>query len=230
MSFARLLPGRSRVLLLAAVACVLLGTMIGLSRAGARTELRLAGVSAVGGKIHACVAVPGGAVRFIAVNARCAHGEKGVIILQKAGPTGPRGKTGKQGKQGIQGIQGIQGVAGPTGPANTEVVSGPVVTLTGGASSTGQTAVSTAGCDHSLNGANSEAYGGGVVVTPHNVSGQAVVVPVESSYPGVGITGNTQATPAGAGVKADAFTGVAVVSRLVNTDTATVQAFVVCGP
>jgi hypothetical protein len=207
---------------LALLACVLIGTLIGLSGAGAKTTSK--GPSPNAAKvIHACYAINGGAVRFLGAHARCLGSERSITFNQK-GPAGPRGLTGPHGPIGAT------GVAGPTGPANTEVVAGPVVTLAG-SQQTGQVAISTAGCDHAVTGANREAYGGGVVVTPHPATPVPEIVPLQASYPGNGVTGNTQALPPSAGQGADAWTGVAVIDRMVNpNDSATVQTYVICGP
>jgi hypothetical protein len=218
-------PARPR-LLVATVVAVMAGALLGLAGAGAKS-------SSGGGQIQACVA-KGGAVRFISAHGKCAKGERSELINQAgvAGPKGKNGKTGKIGKTGATGPAGPTGVAGPTGPtgpANTEVVSGPVATLAGSEPS-GSIAVSTAGCNDAVSGANREAYGGGVIITPHPSTSTADVVPIQSSYPGAGVTGGTQAPPVAAGSGAISWTGVAVIQRMLNGDSATVQAYVICGP
>lgn len=205
---------------------VIVGAMIGL--AGAAAKL----VS--GGEVHACAAKSTGAVTFISRNHRCQKGATSVLLSQK-GPAGKPGKVGKVGKTGPigkTGPAGPQGVAGPSGPADTEVVEGPSVTLSGG-QPTGSTAISTAGCDHAVNGANREAYGGGVNVNTSPQTQEPDIVSVQSSYAGEGFTGNTVAAQPSSGQHANAWTAVAVINTLYNgspADTATVQAYVVCGP
>lgn len=223
MPFVRRSPIRPRMLV-AVAGCVLVGTLIGLAGAGAKT-------GSGGGLIHACVANSGGAVRFVGPAGKCAKTEHSVAFNKQGaqGPHGVRGKPGKIGKQGKQGIQGIRGGVGPAGPAHSEVVAGPAVTLSG-SEPTGSQAISTAGCDHAVNGDNVEAFGGGVIVTPHPASSVPDIVPLEASYPGNGVTGTSQATPATSGQGADAYTGIAVISRMFAGDSATVQAYVICGP
>src|ERR1700678_3001993 len=134
---------------------VVVGMLIGLAGAAAKLTS--------GGDVQACVAKVGGAVRFISPSHRCLKKESGVL-LSLTGPAGPRGKPGVKGKVGLVGPVGHTGAtgqigpAGPTGPADTEVVDGPIETLSGG-EPTGATAISTAGCDQAVNGANREAYG-----------------------------------------------------------------------
>lgn len=112
---------------------------------------------------------------------------------------------------------------------STEVVAGPQVTLSS-SEPTGSTAISTAGCDHAAKGSDIHAYGGGMIVTPHPSTNSADVVPIQSSHPGQGVTGTSQANPVAAGASANAWTGVAVISRMFTDDSATVQAYVICGP
>ncbi len=164
--------------------------------------------------------------------------ESSVLISEKGQP-GPRGKPGKTGKLGKvgpigpRGATGQIGPAGPTGPTDTEVVDGPVETLSGG-EPTGATAISTAGCDQAVNGANREAYGGGVNIVTHPQTQNADIVSTQASYAGNGSTGTSLATQPAAGQRGNAWTGVAVINRLYADtdppDTATVQAYVVCGP
>jgi collagen type VII alpha len=208
------------------------------------------------GVIHACVANKTGAVTFISTKKKCAKGEKSIDLSQtgpagaagktgttgpigaqgSAGPTGTQGPTGATGSIGLTGpigttgATGIQGVPGPTGPANTEVVKGPLITITGGSNSTGQTATSTAGCDDAVNTGNGEAYGGGVNISTDPSTPNPDVVSVQSSAPGNGITGTVPVVPAAVGDGANAWTGTAVVGRMYQGDTATVQAYVICGP
>jgi hypothetical protein len=224
----------------AVIAAAIIGALMGLSSATASSRF--------GHAVHACVANSGGAVRFVGLNHGCKHVESSVLIDQ-AGAPGQTGKTGKTGKTGLIGRTGGPGALGPTGPAgpaNSELVEGPVETLSGadnGASPTGEVAVSTATCISATNSANVEAYGGGVNVVTHPQTQTDDLVELQSSYP-VEATGPTGATgitgvtgPLGAAVPvgqaADAWSGEAVVSLLKNTttpDTATVQAYVVCGP
>jgi hypothetical protein len=209
---------------------VVVGMLIGLAGAAAKLT--------AGGDVQACVAKTGGAVRFINPSHRCLKKESSVLISEK-GPAGPRGKTGKNGKLGVVGPIGLRGAtgqigpAGPTGPADTEVVDGPIETLSGG-EPTGATVTSTAGCDQAVNGANREAYGGGVNIVTHPQTQNPDIVSVQSSYGGNGATGTNLATQPGAGQRGNAWTGEAVINRLYNDttppDTATVQAYVVCGP
>lgn len=212
MGSVRRLRSRPRLPVIATV-CVLAGCLIGLSGAGAVL------LSKGSGPVHTCVAAKSGAVSVIAAKKKCPKGSKSLVIDQ-VGPQGP---------QGVRGIQGIQGVAGPTGPAHSEVVAGPLETLSG-SQPTGSIVTSTAGCDHSTYGPNVEAYGGGVVVTPHPTTENNDVVPIQSSYPGEGVTGTNSAIPAVAGVGANAWTGTVVISRMYQGDTATVQAYAICGP
>jgi hypothetical protein len=183
--------------------------------------------SSSGGVIQACVAKSGGAVRFVSTHGRCKSNESSVLF-NRTGPQGPKGKKGPAGRS-VVGATGATGVAGPTGPANTEVVPGPAVNLSG-AEPTGSTAVSTAGCDHAVNGANHEAYGGGVIVTPHQGQPVPDIIPIQASYPGDGVTGTSQASAPASGAGANAWTGIAVISRMFTGDSATVQAYVICGP
>jgi hypothetical protein len=211
------------------------------------------------GVIHACVAKKTGAVTFIALKKKCPKGAQS-LDLGQVGPQGKAGKNGATGPAGAQGAPGVQGltgtvgpagatgatgavgqtgatgatgatgVAGPTGPANTEEVEGPLITITGGSNSTGETAVSTAGCDHAVNGANVEAYGGGVNIVTHPSTSTTDEVSVQSSFGGTGETGTEIVNAPAAGAGADAWTGIALVNRLLAGDTATVQAYVICGP
>jgi hypothetical protein len=213
-------PARLRVPL-AVAGCVMVGTLIGLSGAFAKS-------GGDGKLIHMCVAKAGGAVSFVSANGKCAKGSRSLFINQK-GPSGTKGKKGKTGPRGSAGPRGLTGPTGPTGPANTEVVDGPVVTLSG-SEPTGSTATSTAGCDHAVSGTNHEAYGGGLVITPTPSTTVQDVVPIQSSYPGQGSTGSSPAVPAASGAGADAWTGIAVISRMFTGDSATVQAYVICGP
>jgi hypothetical protein len=205
---------------------VIIGAMIGL--AGAAAKL----VS--GGDVHACAAKSTGAVTFISRNHRCEKGAASFLLAEK-GPAGKPGKVGKVGKVGPigkTGATGPQGVTGPNGPADTEVVDGPPEILSGG-QPTGSTVISTAGCDHAVNGANREAYGGGVNISTSPETQNPDIVSVQSSYAGEGFTGTTVATQPGSGQSANAWTAIAVINRLYGgapPDTATVTAYVVCGP
>jgi hypothetical protein len=221
----RLTSTRPRALVTVTVA-VMVGALIGLARAGAKLSS--------GGVVQACVGKAGGAVRFVNPNHKCAKAESSLLLNQK-GQKGPAGKKGKNGKTGAIGLKGSTGptgpigVTGPTGPANTEVVDGPVITLSGSELS-GSTVISTAGCDDAVNGVNREAYGGGVNVVTHPSTSVSDIVAVQASYPGEGSTGPSLATSAAQGAPADAWTGVVVSSRMFSGDSATVQAYVICGP
>jgi hypothetical protein len=213
----------------AVTVAVVVGTMIGLAGAAAKLT--------AGGDVQACVAKAGGAVRFISPSHRCMKKESSVLISEQGHP-GPRGKTGKTGKVGAVGPIGLRGAtgqigpAGPTGPADTEVVDGPPEVLSGG-EETGSTVISTAGCDQAVNGANREAYGGGVNIVTHPQTQNQDIVSIQSSYAGDGATGTSPASAPGAGQSGNAWTAVAVINRLYNVnppDTATVEAYVVCGP
>ena len=201
-------PRKPRTWLIA-LGCVLLAGLLVLSTAAAKTtaptKTKKPPAGATTKKLHLCVLRSTGAVRLVGRNARCARGERSVLLV---GPRGP---------------------AGPTGPANTEEVTGPAVTLSG-AQPTGSIATSTAGCDHAVNGSNREAYGGGVAVVTHPTTSVPDILTVESSYPGVGVTGRAPAVPPAAGVGANAYTGTVAISRMFTGDTATVQAYVICGP
>jgi hypothetical protein len=222
------------------VAAVVIGGLLGLAGAVAK--------STSGRVVHACVAGSGGAVRFVGLSKACKRGESGVL-LDQTGPGGKNGKQGKTGKTGAHGGVGGVGAVGPTGPAgpaNSELVEGPVETLAAtdnAGTPTGEVAVSTATCSSATNSANVEAYGGGVNVVTHPQTQTDDIVEMQASYP-VESTGPTGATgitgvtgPLGAAVPqgqpANAWTGEAVVSLLrtaTTPDTATVQAYVVCGP
>jgi hypothetical protein len=210
----------------AVTVAVIVGLLIGLAGAAAKLTS--------GGDVQACVSKAGGAVRFVNPSHRCAKSESSVLINQKGKP-GPKGKNGKTGKTGAAGAIGPIGATGPigptgpTGPANTEVVDGPTITLSGSEPS-GATAISTAGCDDAVNGVNTEAYGGGVNVVTHPSTQLSDEVMVQSSYPGDASTGTTLATEPALGKQADAWSGVAVINRMVPGDTATVQTYVICGP
>jgi hypothetical protein len=201
-------PRKARTWLIA-LGCVLLAGLVGLSTAGAKTKAPTKTMKPTAGAttkmLHLCVLGRTGAVRLVGRHARCAKGERSVLL---AGPRGP---------------------AGPTGPANTEVVQGPSVTLSGN-QPTGSIATSTAGCDHALNGANREAYGGGVAVLTHPTTSAPDILAVQSSYPGDGVTGQTPVVPPAAGAGANAYSGVVAISRMFSGDSATVQAYVICGP
>jgi hypothetical protein len=193
--------------------CVVIGGLIGLSSASASTSAAKAKAKKPSGTttkvLHLCVSKSTGAARVVGLHARCARSERSLTLDNRApGPVGP---------------------AGPTGPANTEVVQGPSVTLVGSAPS-GSIATSTAGCDKALNGANREAYGGGVSVVPHPTTATPDILSIESSYPGDGVTGQSAASLPAAGTAADAYTGTVAISRMFSGDTATVQAYVICGP
>jgi hypothetical protein len=210
----------------AVTVAVIVGTMIGLAGAAAKLTS--------GGDVKACVAKAGGAVTFVSPSHRCQAHASSVLISERGQP-GPRGKKGKNGKVGAigpvgkTGATGQIGAAGPTGPAATEVVDGPSEVLSGG-EPTGANVTSTAGCDQAVNGANREAFGGGVNIVTHPSTQQADIVSVQSSYAGNGGTGTSAANVPAASQRGNAWTGIAVINRLYLGDTATVQAYVVCGP
>jgi hypothetical protein len=207
----RLAAHRARTWLVP-LACVAIGGLIGLSSAvastGAPAKAKKPSPNRTKG-LHLCVARRNGAARVVGLHARCARGERSLILDNRA--VGPRGP------------------AGPTGPANTEVVQGPVVTLVGNAPS-GSIATSTAGCDRAVNIANREAYGGGVAVVPHPTTGTPDILSVESAYPGNGATGQSAASAPVTGKAGNAYTAVVAITRMCPGDTATVQAYVICGP
>jgi collagen triple helix repeat protein len=181
-------------------------------------------------------------------------GPQGLIGPQGAtgpqGPQGPTGPVGATGAQGIQGIQGIQGAQGAPGP--TVVVAGNSVTETGAqalsaAPITGgegapvgptiaQCPALTAAMD------DPEAYGGGVQIQKTGTEATGDVVTIEQHYAGtyVPANGGTPASvsplPAGttpgtiSTTPANAYEGQAVVTELAVGDSATLQAFVICGP
>jgi hypothetical protein len=225
---------------------LLVGALIGLSGASAKPA-RSAKSSASARVVHACVAKADGAVAFIKVSSSCPKGETGVLL----NVTGKQGKQGKQGKTGNPGGVGATGPVGPTGaagPANAEVVLGKWEPLSGNDNdnnATGEVAVSTAACSQATNPSNDEAYGGGVNVATNPQTSVKDLVEIQSSYPdeatgqmgATGVTGVTGplGTPTPQGQPADAWTGVAVVARLLHngagtSDSASVQTYVVCGP
>ena len=106
-------PTRLRFQLVATVG-VLAGALIGLGVASAKLSANPT--------IHACVTKKSGALSIASAKGKCAKGTTTLLID----------------KQGPQGLPGATGVAGPTGPANTEVVDGPVVRITGARISPGQ--------------------------------------------------------------------------------------------
>jgi hypothetical protein len=204
---------------LAALAAIGALAATGLSAAGAKAPARHGHHGrhkkrppAIGahGVIYACVVTRTGAVRFVHAGQRCARGQRRIVI-HSSPRTGPRGP------------------AGPTGPANSEVVQGPAVTLSGN-QPTGSTATSTASCENAVNGANDEAFGGGASITTSPTTSVPDIVPLQSSYPGIGVTGSAAAVPAPAGYSANAWTAVAVIQRMSLGDTATLRAYVICGP
>jgi hypothetical protein len=201
---------------LAALAAVGALAVTGLSVAGAkapahhgRHKKRPPSIGAHG-LIYACFSTKTGAVRFVHAGQRCGRGQRRIVIhnAPKPGPRGP---------------------AGPTGPANSEVVQGPAVTLSGN-QPTGSTATSTASCENAVNGANDEAFGGGASITTSPTTSTPDIVPLQSSYPGIGVTGSVAAVPAPAGHSANAWTATAVIQRMFPGDTATLRAYVICGP
>ena len=117
-----------------------------------------------------------GSVRFVGLSKRCAKTEKS-LVLDQVGPRGP---------QGIQGVPGSDG----SGPQRSRARAGGDVS---GLSRPAARSPRPPGPDHSTYGANVEAWGGGALVTPHQTTASADVVPVQSSYPGIGVTGTTAA-------------------------------------
>lgn len=181
-------------------------------------------------------------------------GPQGLIGPQGAtgpqGPQGPTGPVGATGAQGIQGIQGIQGAQGAPGP--TVVVAGNSVTetgaealsaapITGGEGApVGPTIAQCPAVTASMD--DPEAYGGGVQIQKTGTEATGDVVTLEQHFAGtyVPASGGTAASvsplPAGttpgtiSTTPANAYEGQAVVTELAVGDSATVQAFVVCGP
>jgi Collagen triple helix repeat (20 copies) len=178
-------------------------------------------------------------------------------LIGATGPQGAQGAAGPQGPQGPQGLQGpggtgprgplgptgatgATGATGLTGPVGSEVVLSTPVTIPAG-STVGTTATATAGCDGASSSSNVEVYGGGALITPtnHDPGSNAPVVSVESSYPSAG-SNNQGTTPppavgtAGTTGAATSWTAVGVADKLnVSSgiaNSATVQAFVICGP
>lgn len=141
------------------------------------------------------------------------------------GPTGPVGATGPQGPQGIQGIQGA--------PGHTVVVAGTKVPVTGFQ----QDATVPPTVARCPSNGDPEAYGGGVQIqTPSGAESNGDVVTLQQHFLGTydSATGLVDPFSGASGTPstqaANAYEGQAVVTYLAAGDSATVQAFVVCGP
>ncbi|MGO9904503.1 MAG: hypothetical protein ACLP4R_05980 [Solirubrobacteraceae bacterium] len=169
------------------------------------------------------------------------------------GPQGPQGPTGPVGATGPQGPQGIQGVQGAPGP--TVVVAGTPEVETGLAAFTaseitegeGATVAPSVATCQPVASTDPEAYGGGATIQKTGTEASGDVVTLEQHYVGTfdSGTGLVDATPplgSAAGTvyqpsttapvvpPPNAYEAEAVVTELAIGDTATVQAFVVCGP
>jgi hypothetical protein len=150
------------------------------------------------------------------------------------GLTGPTGPAGPIGPQGIPGVKGDTGATGPQGaqgsPGGTVIVTGNVGRFA--ASVNGNEAqllpVSVAECPASI---HTQAYGGGGIINITGKTSAGDVVTLQSSYPGLANGPNevdpVSSTSPGAG---NAYEAQAVVTNLSGGDTATVTAYVVCGP
>jgi hypothetical protein len=153
------------------------------------------------------------------------------------GPIGAQGPTGQQGAQGIVGVQGAPGAftaGGATPGGHTVLVLGSRDFLPSNGQLTGTEVQPPVVARCQVGGPDPEAYDGGVTVS---TSGTSDVVTLESSFPGIFVS-PTEVDPLPAGATpgaispqpANAYEAVAVITRLDNTDTVTVQAYVVCGP
>ena len=150
------------------------------------------------------------------------------------GPAGPIGATGATGATGAIGPRGFTGPPGPQGtPGPTVVIQGNQRTFTqspSAPSSTGTDLYSVASCPSS---GNTEAYGGGGVITAEQQSRDLIML--ESSYPGQ-FNGTGEVTPFVAssnpsqGLPDNAYEAKAVIANLPSGDSFTLQAYVVCGP
>jgi hypothetical protein len=167
-----------------------------------------------------------------------ATGSAGPVgAIGPAGPQGTQGVVGPKGDVGPQGDQGLQGVQGA--PGHTVVVAGSLITETapGAGDPQGKLLTPTvAQCPAPASG-TPEAYGGGVQIQKSGINSGGDVVTIQQHFLGTffnpttvtpippGSTPGTVSTTA-----ANAYEGQAVVTQLSAGDTATVQAFVVCGP
>jgi hypothetical protein len=137
------------------------------------------------------------------------------------------------------GATGPQGLAGAPGAA--EMVLGTKITLTnnGGPLAGTEMTPSVARCP--VGSSNfSDAYGGGVTIAKSGPVSGGDVISIESAYPGTFVS-QTEVDPPpflanppdnteSAQRAANAYQGTALITQLSSGDTATVQAYVVCGP
>lgn len=226
-------------------ACLAAVALTGLPFASARTGAHVADAG-VGEAHHKCFTFDfgeGPVCTVILKGPRGAKGQRG-----KTGPiglTGPQGAVGPQGVQGPVGPQGNVGPTGPTGPqgiqgapGHTVVVAGTLTTLTAPSGGTPQGTALQPSVARCTVPADPEAYGGGVQIQRSGTHSGGDVVTIAQHYLGNynSGTGQVDAIPAGttpgtvSSTAANAYEGQAVVTQLSQTDTVTVQAFVVCGP
>ena len=155
--------------------------------------------------------------------------------IGKTGPiglTGAKGLTGVVGPQGSQGPQGLQGVQGA--PGHTVVVAGTQVSVTAPAAGEPQgtqLTPSVAQCPSASSG-TPEAYGGGVQIQKSGTESSGDVVAIQQQVLGTYASPTSVTLPSSSPstTAANAYEGQAVVTQLTAGDTATVQAFVICGP
>lgn len=226
-------------------ACLAATALTGLPWADASPRAKVADAGGSGGEKPAvtCIFYDFGEGPACGIRLRGPRGARGV--RGKTGPiglTGPQGPVGTQGIQGPVGPQGIQGPIGNTGPqglqgapGHTVVVAGTRVTVTG-FQQDNQMPPTVARCPST---GDPEAYGGGVQIQqPAGAEQDGDVVTLQDHFLGTynsgtglvdplpsGSTPGTQSTQA-----ANAYQGQAVVTYLASGDSATAQAFVVCGP
>jgi hypothetical protein len=167
-------------------------------------------------------------------------GKKGATGKTGAtGPTGPTGATGPMGPQGAigsvgpvgpqggqgvaTGAQGPQGTPGPTIIEQGNIV-GPIVQSANAPVQNGAEYYSVAVCDQPN---HLEAYGGGGVISK---TGSSDIVTLESSFPGVNQGSGSEIAPFEANTPDDSYEAKAVVSKLSNTNSFTLRAYVICGP
>lgn len=164
-------------------------------------------------------------------------------VIGSTGPLGPTGPTGPTGQKGATGDQGIQGIVGNTGAfgngsggftGHTVLVLGSRDFLPSNGQLTGTEIQPPVVARCPVGGQNTEAYDGGVTVTP---SGANDVVTLESSFPGIFVSPTevdplpSGSTPGAVSAQpANAYEAEPVITRLDTNDTVTVQAYVVCGP
>jgi hypothetical protein len=139
------------------------------------------------------------------------------------GPTGNTGPTGDTGPRGFTGAQGPQGTPGPTIIEQGNIV-GPIVQSANAPVQNGAEYYSVAVCDQPN---HLEAYGGGGVISK---TGSSDIVTLESSFPGVNQGSGSEIAPFEANTPDDSYEAKAVVSKLSNTNSFTLRAYVICGP